>query len=818
MTPEQQGWLRARQADLDGLIARSIESLGDHTVWERERSLNDLLNLNDGLDCCYDRPSIGVAYASWYHARRCHGALRALAAAVDEVPAGPLHLFDMGCGTGAGIWALLLLEASRLATGGAPRRLTITGVDSSPFMLEQAERMVSGLLGWLGATGVGRDVELDLRLQSWVTTDFPPEGTVIALGTFLLDWSDVGRAPDLAASMASVLDAVSADFLVMSSSRGKRAVLKAACEHLQVGGRWVDIGQRIDRAGLWAGALPQTGRARRDAYEGCGVGSLADRDPSWGDDTGVFLTLRRAAAPRALPLGAVDVRERLVLDQAQALAAEPEERLTAILGAAGSGKSRVLIERVARSLESADERRVGRNILVTTFNKDLLAQLGAWLVERCEASRLPAVESSGDDGDLRLAFGGRGRLLGVRLINWDKVPTRLWRVEPAGSRLSSFWLDRHLDQAGSTGYQALRRAHGEVEELARFLDAELDRVIYGRAKYEKAAYLTADRPGRRVRLPKDSPIRREIWQVLMESGLRDFTHVRIDAHRKMVAGRGPRTRYDEVFVDEYQDFGYADFDLVAALVPDPRRITVAGDPAQAVHLGLAAELPGTVKGARWKRHPLEGSYRMPIRLCEAVRPLAGGIQSARRTSGEAIGTGEEGPALTDDEIVLPESVKGAVLGIRPILVAGSMADVAHQIREVFDAYGSLLRSTTGERIVTVAEGDEWMRDVVRDSRPAGFTVRMESMRKIKGLERSCILWSTRAEPPANEAIDEWVYTIVTRSTCLVVIALSTDASPPVRRTVASLEPARVLFWRPQAQALFEEWQRSADPSTLPARW
>jgi hypothetical protein len=296
----------------------------------------------------------------------------------------------------------------------------------------------------------------------------------------------------------------------------------------------------------------------------------------------------------------------------------------------------------------------------------------------------------------------------------------------------------------------------------------------------------------------------------MGGGLRDFTHVRIDAHRLLRSGTGPGHTYDEVYVDEYQDLALADFDLLHALVRDPHEVVVTGDTAQALRLGPTAGLPVDSGGRRWRRRRLTGSYRMPINLCTAVRPLAERIRDRRQRTGPAEKAGEDRPVLLeDDELVLPESVKGAVLGVRPVLVAGTRSEVKAQLAEILETYEPILPRSPGDHPVTVADSDRWTRDIVREIAPEGFRVEARSMYSIKGLERPCIVWSTKEALPTNEAVDEWVYTIITRSTCLAVIALSQEAPAQVRSVVAALDPDWLLYWTETAKETFDRWRAEA---------
>lgn len=150
-----------------------------------------------------------------------------------------------------------------------------------------------------------------------------------------------------------------------------------------------------------------------------------------------------------------------------------------------------------------------------------------------------------------------------------------------------------------------------------------------------------------------------------------------------------------------------------------------------------------------------------------------------------------------------------MLGVRPVVVAGTKQQVEKSLRQVLAAYGTTIRAAEGPRLVTVAEGDDWVIDAAVAAAPTAFKVASESMRRIKGLERPCVVWSTRASMPVDESVEEWIYTILSRTTSLLVIALSATTAPNISEVVARLRKDRLLFWTPDAEALFDAWRAAA---------
>jgi DNA helicase II / ATP-dependent DNA helicase PcrA len=78
-------------------------------------------------------------------------------------------------------------------------------------------------------------------------------------------------------------------------------------------------------------------------------------------------------------------------------------------------------------------------------------------------------------------------------------------------------------------------------------------------------------------------------------------------------------------VDEFQDCTRADFEIFFNLLNNPNHLIISGDLAQAVHLGKSANIESLREAIRSERtmndiswNYLDGSYRLPFRVCEAV--------------------------------------------------------------------------------------------------------------------------------------------------------------------------------------------------------
>lgn len=779
----------SEQAAIGKALVDACASYMSSRSWDPydvREGLHDLWRLSAREDCCYDRVSIGLSYALWYHARRTQDALRALSPSIEEHD-GDLDLLDLGCGTGATLWAIAVARRN----GHLPGRVRVHAVDGSPPMLDAAKSLWWSLRAHadLGAACAGIDVTFSC--QSW-TQPLAELDEPWIVGAYLFDDSDEQRVDEVAEALQRVAIHNRVSRIHLLGSSGKRRILEAACARF---GDWTPATPAL-AAVQWRGEVVGLHALRQQLYRDVDANVPWEaRRPTFDGDSVVGA---RLLAPfdvgGQLPLGPLSV---MPLDDAQVRAAQPARppQLGVIVGAAGSGKSRVLVERLALTIEDRIARREPIAALVTTFNTQMVSQLGSWLEERLERS--PTVH-------LRRRRPGEGRELftdpddarrSVTLLNWDKVPTRLFGVDPiSGGTGFRVKLEKRIDKVPDELQPGL---HGRVVDPS-FLEAELQRIIWGLRVADLDGYLKAKRDGRGSQLGQQQ--RRTLWWILMGRDHPElFPHVRMRANALADVGEVPV--FDAVFLDECQDFTPADFGLLSQLVTDARHIVAFGDETQAMQLGPSYRRPGTLAGRdgrsrRWTQLALEGSYRLPLRICEAVQPLAAHLD-AQHLHHDADGE----PVLTD--FVLPQAMKSSVLGIRPIVVTGTHAEVRQQIAEIIDCYGALFEQLPpAARRITIAESDRWLQAQLAQC-VEGYAVEATTMRRIKGLERPLVLWSTRAILDVDEAKGEWVYTILTRTTTLLVIVLSVSTQPEIAELVGVLRRDRLLFWTEAAEKAFD---------------
>ena len=73
----------------------------------------------------------------------------------------------------------------------------------------------------------------------------------------------------------------------------------------------------------------------------------------------------------------------------------------------------------------------------------------------------------------------------------------------------------------------------------------------------------------------------------------------------------------------------------------------------------------------------------------------------------------------------------------------------------------------------------------------------DTILRLKGLEKKCILWSTRVAVEYEKEVYEFVYTILTRTSSILIIALSDSTLDVYKPVIGKLNPNRLIFWDDQ---------------------
>lgn len=730
---------------------------GAWTDFEHGSCITDLAGLNAGQDCYYDRPAIGLHYALWYHPQRTADLVRLLLPliAARGKEARPFHIVDLGAGTGATLTAARIAIEKLRASGAPVPEVRLEALESSPFMLDMFLAIDERLAEALPRS----EIEVTPHQRSWFSPkllnhvfDGLDEPHLVASYTF--DHSDRDLNETLARRLRQLADQFGAESLHLLGPAQKTDIMEDVVSGLKLqrpeSSSWTKRDANLGDFTPTASLERLADIRRRLASGHQAARALLHASPRWENPSLWMVGLRRAPSrlfrPEPLVFG-------FALDEVQEEAANPERaetaRPTAIVGAAGSGKSYVLMERAARILQRGGDER----ILVTAFNIDMVAELA-----RILQIRLPQLQLTHEPKDPGFwcdrSDGSSAHSSRILLCNRDKLPTRIFDMRfPGGGSVPSD------------------------------VNSEGERFFWGKALFEWEAYRSHTRTGVGKGKQLLEGQRREIWDAFWADD-RSFTHRRIQTLKK-VRTRSARAnqRFTHVFVDECQDFTEADYELLRYLIDEPSGFVVAGDEAQSLQLGGTYRRPPLKRSdgsaTVWKVHRLEGAYRLPVATCRAVAPLASYVEERVSSSGTSA-----------DDLTIPEPRKAASFGPRPIVIHES--EISTELPTILRNY----QRVSGADSVCIADGRRRLRDKVFESAMrSDLNVEKENMRKIKGLERPMMI--VLAQAPSHhddETATQCFYTAMTRSTAVSILVLPEQLSAELQDALKTFSRARFMPW------------------------
>ncbi|WP_248965308.1 UvrD-helicase domain-containing protein [Sphaerisporangium perillae] len=293
-----------------------------------------------------------------------------------------------------------------------------------------------------------------------------------------------------------------------------------------------------------------------------------------------------------------------------------------VSGGPGTGKTIVALHRVKHLVERLGPGE-GKDVLLTTFNTNLAADLGHRLMD----------------------LAGPEVVKRVDIRNIDKLASEIVSQTPAGGDRQ--WID---DNRAVNEWQELLDELQERRWDAEFLHAEWSQVILGQGVVTRADYFRARRAGRGRPISRED--RAAIWQLveryvmrLDDKGLWTFRQVaeraarlEIERARAMASyeadqangvklqresGIWHRPRYRHIVVDEAQDLSAAHWRMLRAMVPEgPDDLFIAGDTHQRIY-GNQVSLGSLGINIRGRSSKLTLSYRTTHEILGAAVRLLG---------------------------------------------------------------------------------------------------------------------------------------------------------------------------------------------------
>jgi DNA helicase-2/ATP-dependent DNA helicase PcrA len=359
------------------------------------------------------------------------------------------------------------------------------------------------------------------------------------------------------------------------------------------------------------------------------------------------------------------------LNPAQSEAVEHDLGPLLVLAGAGSGKTRVVTQRIARLIERGV---ASRSILAMTFTNKAAAEMHE-RVEKLVGAKIAK--------DLTVSTFHR---FGLTLLGQE--------TQALGIRGKTFSI---FDQADATG--AVREILREVNSGRNYdVGAILARISNAKNAFiEPEAYADAQRAGRG--LDDYDEITAVVYPRYV-AALRafqafDFDDLVCEVVRLLRRREDIRRKWQERFryliVDEYQDTNHAQLELVRALAGGHKNVCVVGDDDQSIYawrgadvrniLDFEAHFPGA------KVVKLQENYRSCRPILEVANAILKGA-GGRRHQKVIIPTREEGSKVELVLAVDPEVEAGFVgTEIQRVLDAGTMRP-----RDIAVLYRSNLQS------------------------------------------------------------------------------------------------------------------------------
>jgi DNA repair photolyase len=795
---KQMCWTDEKYKQVESILMKHIDA---------KKTGEEMWLLSRGGDLCYDRPTIGFNYSLWYHPKRINTFLRYFTDLIyDARNERSIEIFDLGAGTGAVLWAVGLIVSGLKALKMPCPNIRVINIDTSAFMIIYSYNYLwkSFIREYPEATEISR--EGDYRLNSWSNLDEDCCNNIWLCASYLFDHSENSQA--IADEFKAIVTRYKPNKVLLLSALPKRQYVDAVADAvaaLNYGGYNSILSNQIFSGGL--NGLYQF-RNRISQLHNLGLTGT----PQWNIDSLYGRVLVNNNPQLGLDFNNVNLfiqpernRAKIKLTPQQEEAAAVNNRPTLVIGPAGCGKSVVLTQKIRNLIHSmriGNEYNPSLKILVSTFNKGLVRYLGDWIEQLLEPNKFTrhfGTDFYGRQSDHSFFRFTNSHQNNIIVMHFDLLPSRLggirtFNITANGGGIEEFHFAK-MNAAITTYLNANNINRNDFQTIlnAEFLLDEYQRVIYGFECNNEREYQIVERTGRgnMPQLRYNSRRRKIIWGIL-RTYLQDLRNNQLESfiirrHRliKKFRADGFQNKFSHIVVDEFQDCTRADYEIFYQMLQDPNNLTLAGDIAQSINLGTALHIPRTDEQRNFLRKRLEGSFRLPFRVSECIRPLS---ELINQKFGERDGIRAD--------IINP--YKGAPPGSRPIFVfAQDTNSAASKISEIFFTYQKALKLDK----VTIFERDAQLNLALTQKSTPSET---EIILRAKGLEKNCVVWSTRINVDTATEKEEFVYTILTRTVSLLIIVVFPDIQQDYINIIRGFVENRLIRWDEESETKYQE--------------
>jgi DNA helicase-2/ATP-dependent DNA helicase PcrA len=802
-------WLASQQSTLDQLIYKSgLDYFNQNKnkpnfVYDIGECQSESYNLINNQDLCYDRQNTAFAYSLWYHARRVNTFLTFFAKKLLTTQESEIEIFDLGAGTGAVQWTVgLVLQAMKEANQKTPN-VRIVNIDSSPFMLHYSKEFL--WKHFCSKYTHCKSLEIDYEVNSWNNKRKISVSNPWLSASYLFDISDDKEVikNDFTA-LVNTYKPTTVLLLTSAQPKKKELLSSLSTEFKAIGYKTDEV---LSTSLIYKGNLPSVNEFRKYLYAETRISSIA-RETSWTDNSFVgtiltkpvqkeiFSTQQAKIETFSLYNPPLKVRRDIELNDLQKKAAKNTNQPAVIVGPAGCGKSVVITERI-KNIVTESNYNPNLKILVTSFNKELIKSLGNWISDLLVTGKFS--KTPFDDGSSNFKFLNSNQT-NIQLLHFEMLAKNIGNIK-------FFWYEE--TQHKKIIQEIITTLKSERTDLNASFDSVLNpdfileeyhRVVYGLECYKETDYLEIIREGRgnNPTLRRNSERRKVVLECikryntqLNSQNLQSYITRRRLFLRGIESGQ-IKTKYDYVIVDEFQDCTNADFKIFINLLRDSNNLILAGDLAQSIHIGNSSKIYRDASMSKREFHRLKGSYRLPVRISECIEEIPKSIATKRKN--------EEGV----NEIT---PYKGSPPGARPIIVyADTLEKIVVKIKAIFECY-----KVYDLNQITILEKDPALRQQLLQQ---GISAETDTILRLKGLEKECVLWSTRAELEFEKEVYEFIYTILTRTSSVLIVALFNETKPIYKRVINLLRKDRIILWDTMTKQKFNDFCELTDIEIL----
>jgi DNA helicase-2/ATP-dependent DNA helicase PcrA len=775
-----------------------------------------LLSDKDKKDLCYDRPSIGFTYSLWYQGKRINTFLKYFINQFLNGSKDKIEIFDLGAGAGAVQFAIGLVYSAMKKFKLSIPSVSLVNVDTSPFMLEYNKNYLWP--SFLHQFPECNDIEVSYQINSWTNPKELKKSNIWVIASYLFDNSE--SRSQIGSDFKDLILQFEPTKILLTTSYNKKEYLNLVSNQLS-DSYIASIKQSNTQ--VFCGELNELNKFRKELNaQILSKGFLKspfNNNAKWDIDSLSGIVLDKKQQELGFLSDSLSLysppfkRSELKLNEKQRLASIHKNKPTKVIGPAGCGKSVVITERI-KDLIVKGNYDPSIRILLTTFNKDLVKCLGDWIFEILDQSKIKRTYT----GEHESWFCFRGNdTPSLYIYHFDILPTRFGKLRPdvrkglfpgTNEEFHYHLMGRAIDKyRNELDFQ-------EIKEFAfpKFLLIEYHRIIYGYSVKSLKQYQTLRRRGRGEPVLKHNSKKRDLIYSIINTYLESLKAKNHDSFitvRKKfldLLDQGDvkeQDKFTHIMVDELQDCTYADYQIFYKLLKKDhyQNIVFAGDLAQSIQLGAALFIPKAEDGmmGRWENHFLEGSYRLPFRISEAMYELSSQINTR-------YGKRE------DVEVSIITPYRGAPPGARIIFVfAESLIKMVEKTKAIYEDYCCFFNSDTTIPI-TVYEKDT---ELVNALGQVQLNVENEHILKSKGLEKKFVFWSTRTHIDNTEEVYEFVYTILTRTCCMLVIGLSNNTDPVYHRIINTFRRDRIMLWDESTRDNFQSFCQDVIVQPIP---